>query len=61
MILIKKETISRYILYTIVSLLFILCHLVAIFSRFISLYPDAAWEEFLTSIAFALSLLMAYG
>ncbi|CAF1037691.1 unnamed protein product [Adineta steineri] len=45
----------------IANLLIILCHLVTIFNTFIPSYPNDEWKEFLQSIAFKLSPLMAYG
>lgn len=44
----------------IASLLIILCHLLTIFNSFITSYPHEEWEEYLKTIAFALSPLMAY-
>ena len=44
----------------IASISILSCHLVTIFSAFIPSYPHAAWNQYLKSVAFALSPLMAY-
>ena len=44
----------------IASLLIILCHLVTIFSAFVPSYPSIEWQNYIRSVSFALSPLMAY-